>query len=75
MNMIVSKEDVMDVLDSYSCEADISEVMEIIDDDEIARKSENKEDMYNYIAKQLYKNGYLKVEQIEKYGNVDIMKD
>lgn len=75
MKIIVSKEDVLNVLDSYSCNADINEVMEIIDDDEIVRKSENKEDVYNYIAKQLYKNGYLKIEQIEEYGNIDIIKD
>ena len=75
MKMIVSREEVAKVLDSYACEADLNNVMEIIDDDEIASKSENEEDIYNNIAKQLYKNGYLKAWQIEKYGNINIMKD
>lgn len=42
MKMVVSKEDVLNVLGSYSCNADISEVMEIIDDEEIVRKSVQK---------------------------------
>lgn len=73
MTITVTKEDIMCVLESHQSDVDINDVMSIIDDDEIARKCEDNEDMYNIIAKQLYKNGYLTRKQIKKYGNVEIL--
>ena len=81
MTYQLTQNDVEAVLESYNVSNfNIEKIMVIIDDDSIYQACAEFNDevtqmevAYDQIAKQLYQQGYISKEQVQDFGNSDIL--